>query len=124
MTTAAMSAVQSITSSPEIKGALRRLADSAREYVDAKGWSLPEQLKDIAHPDTAVEGAVVEGAEAALTGGNPATAAVKGAWHGASTGTKVAVVLILLLVVLLAPVVLVLVLLGLLVYAVVRAARS
>lgn len=59
-----------------------------------------------------------------MSGKNPVWAALKGAWSGAGTKTKVIVVLCLILLLLLAPVVLVVLLLGLLVAAIVAAIRS
>lgn len=76
----------------------------------------------------ASEGATVqagyEGLKARLRGKNPAWAALKGAWSGASVQLRLAAVLILVLVLLLAPVMLVLLVLGLLIAALIAGIRA
>ncbi|WP_216699272.1 hypothetical protein [Arthrobacter sp. H14] len=82
------------------------------------------ELKDLSASGGPLVNAGLGALRATMSGKNPVWAALKGAWSGASTKTKVIVVLCLVLILLLAPVVLVVLLLGLLVAAIVAAVRS
>lgn len=93
-------------------------------FAEAKRDHWTDQLKGAAEPTGATDRAIVEGLKAWATGGNPATAALRGAWVGADGMTKAAIIALLLLAALLAPVVLLLILLGLLVTALVLKARA
>jgi hypothetical protein len=114
----------SVPPAPDVRRALRRLARAAGSYAEAKRSAWTDQLKGVAEPAGATDRAVVAALRAWVTDGNPATAALRGAWIGADGRTKAAIVGILLLVVVLAPVLLLLILLGLLVAALVLKARA
>lgn len=113
-----------VPGTPDLRPALRRLARAAVRYAEAKRDHLTDQLKGAAEPTGATDRAIVEGLKALVADGNPATAALRGAWVGADGMTKAAIITLLLLAALLAPVVLLLILLGLLVTALVLKARA
>jgi hypothetical protein len=82
---------------------------------------------DLAEGGGAAQQAGIRGVEAGLVGKSPVWAAIKGAWTGGSTLTKVAVVaagVVLVLVLVLSPVLLVVVLVAVPVAVVVTKARS
>ena len=85
---------------------------------------LSGKLEDIASRGGSLTGAAAGGLRAVAGGRSPVWGAVKGAIGGLRTRTKVLIVLALVLALLLGPVVLVVLLLGLLVWAIVAAARS
>lgn len=114
----------SVPETPDLRPALQRLARAAGRYAEAKRSSWTDQIKGLIEPAGATDRAVVEGLRAWVTGGNPATAALRGAWVGADAKTKVAIVAVLLLAVVLAPVLVLLILLGLLITALVLKARA
>ena len=107
---------------------LRRLYEASVGYTTARASHtvdrLTRRLEDFAQPHGAADRAALEGAKAAVTGGNPLWAAVKGAWVGADGKVKAGVVALLLLLLLVSPVLLVLLLLALLVIGVVAAVRA
>ncbi|WP_051441489.1 hypothetical protein [Arthrobacter sp. H14] len=94
------------------------------EVVDKLEDVVEGKLEDPAASGDPVMNAGLGALQAVMSGKNPVWAALKGAWSGASTKTKVIVVLCLVLILLLAPVVLVVLLLGLLVAAIAAAIRS
>ncbi|PFG38054.1 hypothetical protein ATJ97_0524 [Georgenia soli] len=102
----------------------RRLRTAARKVTSTVRRSVGRLRQRVTEPDSAIEGAVVEGVEATVEGKNPVWGAVKGAWHGLSVPWRVAIVVIAVLVLLLAPVLAILLLLALLIFAIVRAVRS
>jgi hypothetical protein len=109
---------------PDLGASMRRLARATVRYAEARRDSWTGQLEGAIEPDGATDRAVTEGLKAWATGGNPVSAALRGAWAGADTKSRVAIVGTLLLVAVLAPVLLVLLLLGLLVTALVLKARA
>lgn len=114
----------SLPMTPDLRHALRRLARAALRYAEAKRIDWRDQIKGVAEPAGASDRAVVEGLKAWVTDGNPATAALRGAWVGAEGTTKAAIVAVLLLAVVLAPLLLLLILLALLVTALALKARA
>ena len=110
-------------------GSMTRLVDAAGRYAAARlSGPLDDAVsavkKGVPEPEGVLPGAAVGVAKAAVKKENPVWAAAKGAWSGADTGTKVAIVAGLVLALVLGPVVLVLGLLALLVAAVVKAIRD
>lgn len=114
----------SVPETPDLRPALRRLARAAGRYAEAKQSTWTEQIKGLIEPAGATDRAVIEALKAWVTGGNPAAAALRGAWVGADGKTKVAIVAVLLLVVVLAPVLVLLILLGPLITAIALKARA
>ena len=108
----------------DLGASMRRLAAATVGYAEAKAGSGVGQAKGVAEPAGVGDRAVVEGLKAGVTGGNPVSAALRGAWAAADAKTKIAIVAILLLVAVLSPVLLLLLLLGLLVTALVLKARG
>lgn len=120
----ANAAVQRVPSGTADLGAsMRRLASATVGYAEAKRDSWIDQVKGATEPAGVTDRAVTEGLKAGVTGGNPVSAAVRGAWAAADAKTKVAIVAILLLVAVLSPVLLLLLLLGILVTVLVLKAR-
>lgn len=123
-----MTATNSDTTPTTPASAIRDVLAASLEYVSAKashkadGWA--RDLNDFAETRGATEQAGYQGAKADLEGKNPVTAAVKGAWSGASGKLRLAAVLVLVLLLVLAPVPTLLVLLGLLLAALVKAIRA
>ena len=97
-----------------------RAAGAAVDKVD----DLAERLEGIASNGGVGLGAAFGAGTAMMAGKSPALGAIKGAWSALGTGAKVAIVAGLILLGLLSPVALVLVLLGLLIAAIVKAAKS
>jgi hypothetical protein len=97
-----------------------RAASAAVDKVD----DLSEKLEGIASNGGVGLGAAFGAGTAVMAGKNPVVGAIKGAWSALGTGAKVGIVLGLILLAVLSPVALVLVLLGLLVAAIVKAART
>lgn len=114
----------SLPGTPDLRPALRRLARAALRYAEAKRSVWTDQIKGVAEPAGATDRAVVEGLREWVADGNPATAALRGAWVGADAKSKAAIVAILLLAVVLAPLLLLLILVGLLVISLVLKARA
>jgi hypothetical protein len=108
--------------------ALRDVLEASLHFVNGKlsqktaGWA--GELDDREATQGSGEQAGYEGVKAEIEGRNPIWAAVKGAWAGASPKIKVAAVLLLVLMVVLAPIPMLLIALGLLIAAIVKAARS
>ena len=119
---AAADPADQLTSS--LRGLANVLIDRGAKAASGKVDRLSGKLEGIASRGGSLTGAAAGGLKAVAGGRNPVWGAVKGAFAGLSTRTKVLIVLALVLAVLLAPVVLVILLLGLLVWAVVAAARS
>lgn len=94
------------------------------EVCRSQAERLDGSIKGVAEPGGATDRAVVEGLRAWLAEGNPATAALRGAWVGADGKNKAAIVAILLLAVVLAPLLLLLILVGLLVISLNLKARA
>jgi hypothetical protein len=112
----------------QLKASLRSLANvvigrGAKAALGAVD-RLSGKLEGIASREGALFGAAAGGLKAVAGGRNPVWGSVKGAIGGLSTTTKVLIVVAVVLALLLGPVVLVVLLLGLLVWAVVAAARS
>lgn len=120
----AFDAPPGLPGTPDLRPALRRLARAALRYAEAKRSAWTDQIKGVAEPGGATDGAVVEGLRAWVADGNPATAALRGAWVGADGKNKAAIVAILLLAVVLAPLLLLLILVGLLVISLNLNARA
>lgn len=120
----AFDAPTSLPGTPDLRPALRRLARAALRYAEAKRSAWTDQIKGVAEPGGATDRAVVEGLRAWVADGNPATAALRGAWVGADAKNKAAIVAVLLLAVVLAPLLLLLILVGLLVTSLVLKARA
>ncbi|NMO90466.1 hypothetical protein [Actinomycetospora sp. TBRC 11914] len=97
-----------------------RAASAAVDKVD----DLSEKLEGIASNGGVGLNAAFGAGTAMMLGKNPVVGAIKGAWSALGTGAKVGIVLGLILLAVLSPVALVLVLLGLLVAAIVKAART
>ena len=112
----------------QLKSSLRRLAnvliDKGAKAVSGAVDRLSGKLEGIASGEGALTGAAAGGLKAVAAGRSPVWGAVKGAIAGLRTRTKVLIVLALVLASLLSPVALVVLLLGLLVWAIVAAARS
>jgi hypothetical protein len=110
---------------------LRSLERLAAALVDRAAGAAVDKVDDLAGR---LEGIAANGGvglaaafgagTAMMAGKNPVIGAMKGAWGALGTGTKVAIVLGLVLLGLLSPVALVLVLLGLLIAAIVKAAKT
>jgi hypothetical protein len=117
-----------VTHPTTVTSAVRDVLEAALQKIAAKAsqktedWS--RDLEAVAESGSATTQAGVGGVKAELQGKNPIWGAIKGAWAGASVGFKIAAVLLLVLVVLLAPVPSLLLLLGLLVFALVKAIRA
>jgi len=114
----------SLPRTSDLRPALRRLARAALRYAEAKGSTWRDQVKGVAEPAGATDRAVVEGLDAWVADGNPATAALRGAWVGADGKNKAAIVAVLLLAAVLAPLLLHLILLGLRVTSLALKARA
>jgi hypothetical protein len=97
-----------------------RAASAAVDKVD----DLSEKLEGIAQNGGVGLNAAFGAGTAVMAGKNPLVGAIKGAWSALGTGAKVGIVLGLILLAVLSPVALVLILLGLLVAAIVKAARA
>ena len=124
----ASDAIKSPSAPTSLAPALSDLREAALRYATAKASRKVEDwagdLNDFMAGRGSTTQAVFEGLKAKLRGKNPAWAAVKGAWSGASPELKLAVVLILVLTLLLIPVVLLVLVLGLLVAALVAGIRA
>jgi hypothetical protein len=111
-----------------VGSALRDLLEATLHYVNGRlsqktsGWA--DELDDYEETRGSVEQAGYEGVKATIQGHNPVWAAAKGAWAGASTELKVAVVLFIVLMLILAPVPTLLVGLALLIAAIVKSLQS
>jgi hypothetical protein len=100
------------------------LVDRAAGVAVDKVDDFAEKLEGIAANGGVGLGAAFGAGTAMMAGKNPVLGAVKGAWGALSTGKKVAIVLGLVLLGLLSPVALVLALVGLLIAAIVKAAKT
>ena len=100
------------------------LVDRAAGVAVDKVDDFAEKLEGIAANGGVGLGAAFGAGSAMMAGKNPAIGALKGAWGALSTGKKVAIVLGLVLLGLLSPVALVLALVGLLIAAIVKAAKT
>jgi hypothetical protein len=124
----ASGATESAPVATSLAPALSDLREAALRYAIAKAsrkvedWA--DDLNDLVASGGPTMQAVFEGLKAKLRGQNPVWAAIKGAWSGASSELKLAVVLILILTLLLGPVVLLVLVLGLLVAALVAGIRA
>ena len=120
--------VERASVSSDLMPALGRLAEAALQSATTKlshkadGWI--REIDEFAASEGATGRAAYEGLKARLLGKNPAWAAMKGAWWGASVRLRVVAVLVVMLILLLAPVVLVLLLLGLVVAAIIAGIRA
>ena len=126
--TTAADAAAGVTPGKLLVSSLERLAvaviDKAAGLAVDKVDDVAGKLEDIASNGGVGLSAAFGAGTAMMAGKNPVIGAMKGAWSALGTGTKVAIVLGLVLLGLLSPVALVLVLLGLLVAAIVKAAKS
>jgi hypothetical protein len=124
----AIGATKSAPVATSLAPALSDLREAALLYATAKvsrkveDWA--DDLNDFVASGGSTTQAVVGGLKAMLRGKNPVWAAIKGAWSGASSELKLAVVLILILTLLLGPVVLLVLVLGLLIAALVAGIRA
>jgi hypothetical protein len=116
------------TPGQRIKACFERLAVAlihrGTDVIVDKADGLADRLDEIKENGGVGLGAAFGAGYAYMAGKNPVVGALKGAWSSLSTGKKVGIVLGLVLLGLLSPVALVIALVALLVWAIVKAAKS
>lgn len=126
---AALNKIEEVVDKVDVDEIVDKLGDLAGDKLgDLAGGKLgdlaADKLEDLAAGGGPLMNAGFGALQAGLSGKNPVWAAFKAGWSGASTKTKVIVVLCVVFILLLAPVTLVVLLLGLLIAAIVAAIRS
>ena len=125
MTTTASrpSSANATTMSEALRSVLEATLHVVNEKVSRRAERWSDELNEFAAREGPVEQAGYQGVKAEIQARNPIWAAIKGAWHGASTEVKFMAVLVVVLLVALAPIPTILIALGLLVALTVKAIR-